>query len=170
MTEFDRPVGLSKIARLDDALALLPHHMDTPRARVMLLAIGLQESGFEYRDQLEKGGRNTRLGPALGFWQFERIGVMGVLAHAATRQLAEKVCIARKVQPIVRAVYEALATDDVLACAFARLYLFTDPKPIPEIGQIEPAWQCYVGVWRPGKPDRKRWTANYLAAAKTVTQ
>ena len=37
---------------LDPALALLPPSMDTVRARMMLLAIGLQESRFEHRRQI----------------------------------------------------------------------------------------------------------------------
>ena len=46
------------------ALALLPAAMNTPQARCMLLAIGLQESRFVHRRQIG--------GPARGFWQFER--------------------------------------------------------------------------------------------------
>jgi len=42
------------------ALAILPAKMDTPQARVMLLAIGLQESEFAHRRQMGNG-------PARGF-------------------------------------------------------------------------------------------------------
>ncbi|CAB3905984.1 hypothetical protein LMG3328_04544 [Achromobacter ruhlandii] len=34
---------------IEPALVLLPARMDTPAVRVMLLAIGLQESRFEHR-------------------------------------------------------------------------------------------------------------------------
>ena len=43
------------------ALHMLPGHMDSPEARAMLLAIGLQESKLTYRRQVG--------GPAHGFWQ-----------------------------------------------------------------------------------------------------
>lgn len=53
-------------------LELLPAKMDTPKARVMMLAIGMQESRFEHRKQIG--------GPARGFFQFEEAGgVRGVL-------------------------------------------------------------------------------------------
>lgn len=56
---------LSEIIKtaINPALALLPATMDTPEARIMLLAIGLQESRFEHRRQLV--GNPTRpAGPA----------------------------------------------------------------------------------------------------------
>src|SRR5699024_10369063 len=56
---------------LDPALSLLPAVMDTHQARVMLLAIALQESDLAYREQIG--------GPAHGLWMFERGGgVKGV--------------------------------------------------------------------------------------------
>lgn len=45
---------------IEPALSLLPARMDSSRARAMLLAIGLQESRFEYRRQMNNG-------PARGF-------------------------------------------------------------------------------------------------------
>ncbi len=72
------------------ALALLPATMDTPAARVMLLAIGLQEGRFMHRRQIG--------GPARGFWQFEkgtrasRGGVWGVFLHAASRDHLATLC------------------------------------------------------------------------------
>ena len=98
------------------ALALLPAAMDTPQARCMLLAIGLQESRFVHRRQIG--------GPARGFWQFEQGGgVRGVLAHPASAALARQVCQVRGVPPTAPSVYSRLELDDVLAAAFARLLL-----------------------------------------------
>jgi len=60
---------LSKIraAAIAPALALLPARIMTSRqAELLLLAVGLQESGFVYRDQLESNGRDLRPGPAMG--------------------------------------------------------------------------------------------------------
>lgn len=136
---------------LDAALALLPSNMDTPSARVLLLAFGLQESRFEHRDQLERDGRNTALGPALSFWQFERAGgVLGVLQHKASRIHADRICKARGVNADSRAVWERMAVDDVLGAAFARLLIWTDPIAMPAPTDTEAAWRLYLRTWRPG--------------------
>lgn len=143
------------------AYALLPSRMDSDRATVMLLAIGLQESRFEHRRQIK--------GPARGFWQFERGGgVRGVLSHSATAALAREVCVAREVLPTSHAVYDRLEHDDVLAAAFARLLLWTLPKPLPQIGDADTAWAQYIDAWRPGKPHRARWAGNYAGAVEAV--
>jgi hypothetical protein len=140
---------------LSPALALLPAAMDTHAARVMLLAIGLQESGFAHRQQIG--------GPARGFWQFERGGgVTGVLTHRATHVLAAHVCDRLGVDPTPTAVYAALPINDLLACAFARLLLYTDPHPLPT--NAAGGWDCYARTWRPGKPHRKAWDINYQHA------
>ena len=61
---------------IDPALLLLPAKMESPQAVVMLLAIGLQESRFEYRRQMGNG-------PAKSFWQAEQGGgmVTGLLRY-----------------------------------------------------------------------------------------
>lgn len=127
--------------------ALLPASMLTRKSRVMLLAIGLQESRFEHRQQVG--------GPARGFWQFERGGgVTGVLSHRSSAEFADEVCKARGVAPTPADVYAELAEDDLLACAFARLLLYTDPKPLPAVEDAEGAWQYYLRNWRPGAAKR----------------
>lgn len=144
------------------AFALLPKVMDSDKAKLMLLAIGFQESGFQVRDQLESNGKNTVLGPALGFWQFEKGGgVKGVLNHGSSRPYALDVCEALSVVPSASAVWEALDNDDVLAAAFARLLLWTDMGSLPKVGEVEKAWQYYERNWRPGKPHRNRWNSSY---------
>lgn len=133
------------------AAALLPSFMDTPVARVCQVAFGLQESRFEHRDQLERNGKNTVLGPALSFWQFERAGgVLGVLQHKASRIHAERVCKALGVNADSRSVWERMATDDVLGAAFARLLIYTDPITLPMVTDEESAWRLYLRTWRPG--------------------
>lgn len=130
---------------------------DTPEARVMLLAIGQQESRFEHRRQIG--------GPARGFWQFERGGgVVGVLTHKASAQRAATLCAARGVDATPAAVYDRLEHDDVLAAGFARLLLLTDPKPLPAVGDVDGAWAYYLRNWRPGKPHPKTWPALYEKA------
>lgn len=136
---------------IEPGLSLLPASMDTKAARVLLLAFGLQESRFEDRDQLEKNGKNTVLGPALSFWQFERAGgVLGVLQHPASRKYAQKICDARGVASDSRSVWERMATDDALGCAFARLLIWTDPLVLPAESDSEGAWRLYLRTWRPG--------------------
>ena len=155
----DLDVILSRI--VGPGLALLPSRMDSERARLMLLAIGLQESRFEHRRQIG--------GPARGFWQFERAGgVQGVLRHPATAKLAAAVCAEQGVEPTATAVYNRLEHDDLLACAFARLLLWSDPQPLPAPGYASASWQYYLRTWRPGKPHRHTWDALYARAHDAV--
>lgn len=145
---------------VDPALRLLPSRFDSKQARVMLLSIGLQESRF--RNRLQEGG-----GPAHGFWQFERGGgVQGVMSHPAVRNLAEAICQKRGVPFLRSSVYAALATDDVLAAAFARLLLWTDPSPLPTTA--DGGWALYQRVWRPGKPHPETWPTLYRMAVDQV--
>lgn len=156
-------MNLSEITKtgINPALALLPAKMDTPRARVMLLAIGLQESRFVHRRQIK--------GPAVGFWQFERGGgVRGVLTHPSSWADARSICTARDVEPTATDVYNSLAHDDILAAGFARLLLWTDPASLPAIGDSDAAWQLYLRTWRPGKPHPGTWDALYSQAVAAV--
>ncbi|OFQ51958.1 hypothetical protein [Achromobacter xylosoxidans] len=147
---------------INPALALLPAAMDTQGARVMLLAIGLQESRFTHRQQIG--------GPARGFWQFEkgtrasRGGVWGVYLHAASKNHLAALCKARSVACDPDAIYAALEYDDVLAAGVARLLLWTDPKALPAIGDADAGWALYRRTWRPGKPHPKTWPALYAQA------
>jgi hypothetical protein len=150
------------------AMALLPRRMDSPEARTMLLAIGLQESGFEHRYQLVAGIPNVK-GPARGFWQFERGGgARGVCQHQSVRRWTSSVCAARGVKFTYGALWLALEHDDVLACSAARLLLFTDPLPLPSLADAGAAWDLYDRVWRPGKPHPDRWPENHARAREQV--
>tara|TARA_Y100000114_G_scaffold142764_1_gene149649 strand:+ start:297 stop:722 length:426 start_codon:yes stop_codon:yes gene_type:complete len=140
---------------------MLPARMSSREAEVQMLAIGLQESRFEHRRQIG--------GPARGFWQFEQGGgVRGVLRHSASREHALAVCRVRNVIATESAVYAALENDDVLAAAFARLLLWTDPKALPALGDEQAAWDLYLRTWRPGKPHRHTWDALYAKALEAV--
>ena len=146
-----------RAAAIAPALALLPARMNSPQAEVMLLAIGLQESGMIHRRQIG--------GPARGIFQFEQGGgVAGVLRHPASASYARGVCAARKVNPEPGIVWVELEHDDILAAAFARLLLWTDPAPLPAVGEVAKSWDLYVRTWRPGKPHRNRWDACYAQA------
>ena len=138
------------------ASKLLPS-MDSPKARMMQLAIGFQESRFEHRRQIG--------GPARGYWQFESGGgVRGVLMHKTSSYDAAKVCHARGVGSSTKEVYERLEHDDILACCFARLLLWTDAHPLPMIGDVEGSWDYYERNWRPGKPHPHTWPGLYQQA------
>jgi len=135
---------------------------DTPEARVMLFAIGLQESRFEYRRQMNNG-------PAMGFWQFERAGgVRGVLSHPTSKAKAQALCKARSVPGNEMEVWLALQNDDILAAGFARLLLLTDPRALPAVTNAQGAWDCYVRNWRPGKPHPQSWPKFHQQAREAI--
>lgn len=171
---------LSKIMpALDAALALLPGGLDTPAARVLLLAIGLQESGFEHRRQFV--GKPPRpIGPAKSFWQAEIGGgmVRGVRLHPATAGAVGALCRARGVLSDDAAIWNAIEHDDVLAAGLARLLLWSDPQRLPAVGDVEGAWALYLRTWRPGAWSRgdsaaraelrAKWGRSYAQALEAV--
>ncbi len=136
---------------MEPALDLLPAKMGSIEARIMLLAIALQESGLAHRWQVIDLARPWIKGPARGLMQFERGGgVAGVLRHAASRDHAADVCLARGVVAAPAQVYDALDKDDILAVALGRLLLWTDPHRLPGVGDALGALALYLRVWRPG--------------------
>lgn len=152
---------------LTPALALLPEPMRSREAQALLLAIGLQESLLIHRRQIR--------GPARGLLQFELGGVRGVLEHRASLDMARTVCAARGVQPTPSAVHAALEHDDILAMAIGRLLLWTDPLPLPAIGQPAEAWALYLRTWRPGAAKRdhdnlqRKFHGNYARACAAIS-
>lgn len=154
---------------IDEALSLLPSQMDSLEARVMLVAIGLQESRFKHRRQLV-GNPPRPVGPAKSYWQGERGGGMvhGVRTHSAVKSHAAKLYKARGVQPTNQAIWDAIENDDVLAAGLARLLLWTDPHKLPTIGDVDAAWGLYIRTWRPGKPHRSTWDQLYAQAVCEV--
>lgn len=145
---------------LPAAYSLLPPRFLDPKASALLLAIGLQESGFLARRQRDEG-------PARGFWQFERAGVVGVSRHPHTRlelqDVLEQLRYAHLVED-ARAAHLAIEHNDVLACVVARLLLWTVPAPLPARDQPAAAWTQYLEGWRPGRPRHETWDAFYEEA------
>lgn len=138
---------------IDQAFQLLPVKMDSPLARVILAAIGFQESGYQVRIQYGNG-------PARSYWQFEKGGIKGVMLHKASARLAMEICEKRGVDFNSELIWKAMETDDVLGAAFARLLMYTDPKPLPD-NQVD-AWEMYAKrLWRPGKPHPDKWPASW---------
>lgn len=153
---------------IDPALALLPKHIDTPQARVMLLAIGLQESRFGHRRQLV-GIPPQPTGPAKGFWQFERGGgVKGCMTHPVSKDLLASLAKLRGVDFTAQAIWDAIETDDILAAGLARLLLWTDPHKLPAVNDVDGAWDLYLRAWRPGKPHVRTWAGFHRQAREYV--
>ena len=145
------------------AFSLLPPHMDTPEAQAMLIAIGLQESRFKHRRQVN--------GPARGFWQFEKGGgVRGVLTHAKVAPIMAEALTAQAYQVGVDVLYAAIEHNDVIACVAARLLLWTVPGRLPGPDDPEVGWQQYLDGWRPGKPHRGTWDAFYREAWSQINR
>jgi hypothetical protein len=146
---------------LDPMFSQLLPHFDSPEARVMLLAIGLQESKFEARRQ---GGG----GPARGFWQMEKPTVGLVLNNRASADYAASVCSLRNVAPYADSVWRKLEFDDVLAAALARLDLWDNPRSLPGLGRGAEAWAYYIQTWGPGRPHARSWNGYYAQALEVV--
>jgi len=132
------------------ALSVLPPSMTSDQAIRMLLAIGWQESRFQHRAQIG--------GPAKGFWQFEQGGgVVGVLGHERTKDIVRSAMrtLCYRDAPTPYGCHQAIRHNDVLACVFARLLLWTDWAPLPD--DEAAGWQVYLRTWRPGKPHLETW-------------
>ena len=141
-------------------LQFLPVEMDTPAARAMLLAIGMQESRFMHRRQIR--------GPARGYWQFEVNGVRGVINHRATSGLARDVLTRLGYLVSPDAVHPVLEDNDILAVVFARLNLYWLPQALPAADDAIGAWAQYIDAWRPGKPHPDTWAAFYNRAWELI--
>jgi len=145
---------------VEPGLKLLPKKMNTVEAEVMLLAIGMQESRFEHRKQIN--------GPAMGFYQFEKNGgVKGVLTHKASKDFVVPMLKADGYE--IDKAYEQIEHDDALATVLARLLLYTDPQPLPQL-TCDPSesWNYYLRNWNPGKPHRETWDAYWMHALGAV--
>ncbi len=157
------------------AYTLLPNMMNSQEATTQLMTIGLQESGFKHRVQLV--GRNRHWwesykGPARGGWQFELYGgVKGVMTHPSSRDHALYVIDALRYPDNIWWIYTGMAHNDVLAYCMARLLLWTDPEPLPDL--LDPPevwWQYYLRNWRPGKPHRGTWDDHWYRALQVTNK
>lgn len=139
------------------AMGLLPAKMRGMESDRLLMAIALQESDVKYR-------RQSGNGPARGYWQFEKGGVLGVLNHPATSAHAREVCAAMDYAPYPQIVLYAMENNDMLAAAFARLNLWWLPSPIATTE--EKGLEQYLEAWRPGKPHPEKWPDNWRCAVE----
>ena len=145
----------------DCAVQFWPARMISVESKAMLVAIGLQESRFEHRQQLG--------GPAKGFWQFEQGGgIHGVLNHRSTRTLIRTILYQLRYDEDTLTSYNAVEHNDILAMSYARLLLWTLAGALPVRGQHDYAWDYYMDAWRPGRPHRSTWNAFYDQAWEFV--
>lgn len=160
------PLRLLNLA-IVPALAELQNYTipDTADARRLLLAIALQESGLAHRRQVLAGGLEN--GPAVSFWQFEQGGgCKGVLTHPQTSGRMRSICVDFNIEPTPPALWEAMRYQDIVAAAAARLLIYSLPSKLPTTA--DDGWSQYTAAWRPGKPRRETWAANWdLATSAT---
>lgn len=141
-------------AAIEAAFQLLPVKMDSPAARTILAAIGYQESDG-YKTRIQYGN-----GPARSYWQFEKGGIKGVMLHKASARLAMEICDKLDVDFNSDKIWKSMETNDTLGAVFARLLMYTDPKPLPD--NADEAWDMYaLRLWRPGKPHPDKWPASW---------
>lgn len=133
----------------------------TDSARVLVMTIAGQESRWKERRQIG--------GPARSYWQFEKGGGVAGLFRVTPRQLGTA-CASQDVLLDPDVVFEAMAWNDTLACAMARLLLWTDALPLPAIGDKEGAWRYYLRTWRPGMPHRQTWDGLYDQSLAAMRQ
>lgn len=149
---------------LPACMAIFPSSFNSPQARAMILAICLQESDFQHRQQLIGNHRHwweSIKGPARGYAQFEMIGVSGVLEHPASRPIALSVLRTLGYPADVTTIHKALTHNDILMVAFARLALWRLPEKLPGYDEPGLAWAQYLAVWAPGKPKPERWKERF---------
>src|ERR1044072_5855205 len=127
---------------VEPGLSLLPGYMTSDCAKIWLMTIAGQENNLIARKQM--GG-----GPATSYWQFEQAGVNAVMKSQA--KLAEGLLATCDIDP--SEAHAALQYNDAVACAFARLLLWSDPAPLPLASDVAAGYALYLRTWRPGRPD-----------------
>jgi hypothetical protein len=139
---------------LDLASSLIGIAMNE-EARVLLMAIAGQESSWMTRTQ--EGA------PTLGrsYWQFETNGCSALATNPVSAPKLVMLVEGLDIPKVLPTIHEAVAWNDTLAAGMARLLLFTDPAPLPIIGDHENSWEMYLRNWRPGKPRPENWPHIY---------
>lgn len=125
----------------------------------LVMTIAGQESDWAAR--VQHGG------PAHSFWQFEKGGGVAGLFRVVPNQL-QAVCDYLYIPFDIDSVYQSMIYNDTLAACMARLLLFTDPAPLPALGDVEGGWQYYLRNWRPGAPHPEVWPIRYATVMGIV--
>ena len=137
----------------------LPSEMDTPEARLIVLATGGVETQFRTREQ-----DGHPAGGANGLFQMQYNCVLDVMHNKASGNLVWNLCGVLGVTYGSNAIFDALLTNDELAACMTRLAYWCDPRPLPQVGDMMGAWDTYERVQRPGKPSHSRWKQCYPQA------
>jgi hypothetical protein len=142
----------------------------TPEAACLSLAAGNQESKFQARDQ----GDPAIIGPATGYWQFEKMGgVWEILNSGQTKAIAADLCARARVAAQPDPVWRLFATaaGDELACSFARLLTWKDRAALPAVSLAaeQEAYDYYDRNWRPGAKRRDDWTRSWADAVRVMS-
>ncbi len=129
-------------------------YLTSREAEVLLLAIAIQESSLQHRRQIR--------GPARSFWQIEPPTYKDtLLRYTPLLMFVNDLEIGvNTVNTAIDASY-AMRYNDALACACARGILRLNPKPLPDVGDEDGAWDYYLESWRPGKPRPGSWHQAY---------
>jgi len=131
------------------------------RAKVWTMTVSGQETNWQHRLQIG--------GPARSYWQFEKTGGVADLFRMVPTKL-KAVCDANDIPFNATSVFEAMAWHDVLGCAMARLLLWTDPNPLPDVADVEGGWNYYLRNWRPGAPHHETWAIRHATAISLLNQ
>lgn len=124
-------------------------------AAVLLLAIAIQESALRYRRQLGDG-------PARGLFQMEP-GDLAMLSLVMKKNRELRSILPTQDPKTMWAILED-PENDKYGVFIARAALKTDVNPLPKLGDVDAAWDCYIKHWGPGKPRPEKWAMSYEAA------
>jgi hypothetical protein len=148
------------------AYDLLPPRSRSLKASALLLAIGLQESGFAHRRQLPRPPSTTP-GPARSLWQYEpgtKAAIALMLKHPRVGPIVSDLATRLGYEADRLTLYYASEHNDVLACGLARCNLLTLPAPLPGPTDQALGWGQYLAAWNPGRPRADDWPANFAVA------
>lgn len=131
-----------------------------------IVAVAYQESKLIARKQY--GG-----GPARGFLQFEKMGVINdVAVRGRGLEFVEILSLPcprpRNSTVATQAMYDAVTYNDMLG-----VWLFIDKYRLhrlrpPRSDAIEVKWEMYLATWAPGKPRRDEWDEACEKATEAV--
>lgn len=130
-------------------------------AAVLLLATAGQESSWKYR--LQQGG------PARSYLQMEggaASGLAGLFKLFPSKVSA--ICSGFDVPCNLTTVFEAIAWHDPVAFSMGRLLYWSNPAPLPAVGDAAGSWQYYLDTWRPGAPRPDAWPAVYATSLSII--
>jgi hypothetical protein len=170
---------------IPNAEQLAPGIPWSPAACVLIGAICLQESGGENVQQVAAG-------PAKGFPQFEVEAIRELLENPASASQALSAVRASGIlgndagaasvsggadggapldspSQIATVVWTNFLNFPELQICLARLMLWDNPNPLPDVGDCAGAWNYYTATWRPGKPRPGDWDANYAASLTALS-